>query len=179
MFWPNTISSGRPFRKSASASRELGDQRVGLFARRIAPVRVGVVMEEIVVHRATTTDRGTCVPPGPSKYATGMPVVHPRERGKVRANRVDRRDVGASASTIVPSCDLHSGPLLDHLHDLHVIGDLAELAARDAKEVGGELRDRRRHAVVARQLRPRCRCPSRAARAGTCAETRASARARE
>ena len=51
MFWPNTISSARPFTKSASVSRARAMQRVGLFARGIAPVRVGVVIEEIVVHR--------------------------------------------------------------------------------------------------------------------------------
>ena len=40
---------------------------------------------------ALTTLAGTCVPPGPSKYATRCPRVHALERGEVRANLIDAR----------------------------------------------------------------------------------------
>ena len=52
----------------------VGDQRVGLFARRIAPVRVGVVIEEVVVHRVARRRAAPACHPGRRRYATGNPL---------------------------------------------------------------------------------------------------------
>ena len=68
-----------------------GNERVGFFARGIAPVRVRVVVEQVVVHRV---DDGTrhLRSAGSVEVGDGVAVVHALERGKMRANALDGRD---------------------------------------------------------------------------------------
>ncbi len=51
MLAPNATSAGEAPRKSATAERGGGDNRVRLFAGRIPPVGVGVVVVEVIRHR--------------------------------------------------------------------------------------------------------------------------------
>ena len=51
MLAPNTISEADAPRKSASAARDEAISRVGLFAGRVVPVGVRVVVVEVVRHR--------------------------------------------------------------------------------------------------------------------------------
>ena len=56
MFWPNAISDAAPFRNSATVPRASAITASVSTERRIAPVRVGVVLEEVVGHRADDVD---------------------------------------------------------------------------------------------------------------------------
>ena len=75
MFSPNTISSADAFpNRSANADCACANDRSSVsMLVGYAPVGVGIVIQEILRLIASTTDTGTCVPPGPSKYATGRP----------------------------------------------------------------------------------------------------------
>ena len=64
------------------------DQLVGLFARRIAPVRVGVVMEEVIVHRRDDRARDLRAARA-VEVRDGVSAVRPLQRRKVRTNFVD------------------------------------------------------------------------------------------
>ena len=67
------------------------DHRVGLFARRIRPIRIGVVLIEVVGH-GPTNRQGHLGAPRPVEVRDGPTIVAPRQGGKLLSNRHDRHD---------------------------------------------------------------------------------------
>ena len=70
----------------------VGDQRVCLFTRRIAPVRVGVVVEEVVLHRMHDAARNLRAA-WAVEICDGKSIVRSLERRELRANVFNGRDV--------------------------------------------------------------------------------------
>ena len=68
-----------------------GERGVGLDARRVRPVGVRVVVEEVVGHRVDDRDRDLG-PAGPVEVRDGRAAVAAIEGGEVRADRVDGDD---------------------------------------------------------------------------------------
>ena len=139
MLAPNEISPALAPRKSASVSRASMQQRVGLRAGRIGPVRVGVVVQQVVRHRlgdalrhlraAGPVEVGHRVRrlPGARAPGTGRGCtssVRDLRRAQARAwSRGTLRSLSRAASPTIGAAES-----LDHLHRFHVIGVLAQFA---------------------------------------------------
>ena len=81
MLAPKAISYGRPPRKSAERFARGRERRVRLVARRVGPVRIGVVVQQVVRHRVDDRLRHLRAA-GSVEVGDGQPVVHgARARG--------------------------------------------------------------------------------------------------
>ena len=97
MFAPKATSSGDAFEKISQRTARVGDGGVRLLTRGIGPVRVRVVMEEVVSH--PVGDDGRDLGAAWSvEVRHGMAAVLPAERGKLIADDVYWRDVRHSGS---------------------------------------------------------------------------------
>ena len=97
MLAPKTISSGRGAEKIGERGARALDRRIRFGTGRIVPVRVGVVVIEVVGHRLDDRARHLSAT-GTVEVGHRAVLVHALKRGKVTTDGFDRRHLSAVAA---------------------------------------------------------------------------------